>query len=88
MYLGLFRVHFVPSYIICSLIGLTWYRLLCTQRSETMPNISCLNMKVNKNAVYVVVVLKTGLAYIPGMLSKEAFWREFTESAETVGQRM
>ena len=40
-------------------------------RSETMPNI-CLNMKVNKNAVYVVVVPKIGLAYIPGMPSKEA----------------
>ena len=72
MYLGIFRVHFVPGYIICSLIGQTWYSLLCTQRSETTLNICCLNMEVNEDAVCVVVVPKIGLVYIPGMPSKEA----------------
>ena len=71
MYLGLFRVRFVPGNIICSLIGPTWYHLLCTQRSETTPKI-CLNMEVNKDAVCLVVVLKIGLVYIPSMPSKEA----------------
>ena len=37
-----------------------------------MPNIWCLNMEVNKNAVCVVVVPKIGLVYIPGMPPKEA----------------
>ena len=50
MYLDLSRVHSVPGYIICSLIGPTWYRLLRTQRSETMPNIY-LHMEVNKVAI-------------------------------------
>ena len=33
-------------------------------------------MEVNKAAVCVVVVLKIGLVYIPGMLSKEAVLAE------------
>ena len=40
--------------------------------------------EVNKDALCVVVMPKMGLVYIPGMSSKEAVWREFTESAETV----
>ena len=72
MYLGLFRVHFVPGHIICSLTGPTWYCLLCTHRSEIMLNRWCLNIEVNKDAVCVVVMPKIGLVYIPGMPSKEA----------------
>ena len=56
-----------------SLVGLTWYHLLCTHRSETTPNILCPNMEVNKDVV-CAVVLKIGLVYIPGMPSKEVFF--------------
>ena len=71
MYLGIFRVHSLPSYIICSLIGPAWYRLLCAQKNETTPNILCVNMEVNKDAVCLVVMPKIRLVYIPGMPPKE-----------------